>query len=197
LGVLALAGGAAPTRLLLAGIVAAAGWGAVVTLLLALSPGPTLQGMLLWLMGDLSGAQPPALALGALAGGLLLALALARPLDLLARGELQARSLGLPVGPLRLLLHLAASLLTAAAVWTAGPVGFVGLVVPHLLRLAGARGHGLLLPAAVLAGGGLLVVADTAARTLLAPRELPVGVLTALLGVPLFLYLLRRGRPWA
>lgn len=110
------------------------------------------------------------------------------------RGELAAQSLGVPVKTLRTVIYLLASGLTAVAVTLAGSIGFVGLVVPHLLRLAGIRDHRLLLPASVLLGGALLVAADTLARTLLAPQQLPVGILTALLGVPVFLVLLYRGR---
>ena len=106
-----------------------------------------------------------------------------------------AGAVGVNVMAVRRLLYLLASVLTASAVLLAGSVGFVGLIVPHLLRLAGLRDHRLLLPATALLGGSLLVLADTLARTLLAPRQLPVGVLTALLGVPLFLLLLWHNRP--
>ena len=93
---------------------------------------------------------------------------------------------------MRLGVFLVSSLLTAVAVTLGGSIGFVGLVVPHVLRLLGAGDHRVLLPGALLLGGGLLVTADTLARSLLAPQQLPVGVVTALLGVPLFLYLLNR-----
>ena len=183
-----------PHRLLLTGVVVAAGWGAAIAFLLAISPTQGLRGMLFWLMGDLSRAGLPLVAAAVLAGGLLIALAIGRSLNLLTRGELAARSLGVPVRTLRIVIYLLASGLTAVAVTLAGSIGFVGLVVPHLLRLAGIRDHRLLLPASVLLGGALLVAADTLARTLLAPQQLPVGILTALLGVPVFLVLLYRGR---
>lgn len=186
-------GGWTSTRLLLTGVVVAAGWGAVVSFLLAVSPDRSLRGMLFWLMGDLAQAGGPGWTAGALLAGLGVAFALARPLNLLARGDLQARALGVAVGPLRIAVYVAASLLTAAAVTIAGSVGFVGLVVPHMLRLVGGADHRWLLPAAVLGGGTLLVAADTLARVVVAPQQLPVGVLTALLGVPLFLFLLHRG----
>ncbi len=180
------------TRLLLTGVVVAAGWGAVISLLLALAPARDLHGMLFWLMGDLS--QPPTPWWGLLICGLglLLCLPLARDLNVLARGELAAAALGVTVPRLRLQLYFIASLLTGAAVTIAGSIGFVGLVIPHLLRLAGLRDHRHLLPGCVLAGGSLLVLADTLARSVVAPQQLPVGVITALLGVPLFLYLLNR-----
>jgi len=187
------AGGAwMPTRLLLVGVIVAAGWGAVVTFMLAVAPDQRLRGMLFWLMGDLSHASGGGIALGALAVGAAAALVLARKLNLLAHGDDRAAILGVEVAPTRLAVFLLASMLTAAAVTTAGTVGFIGLVVPHLVRLASGEDHRVLVPGAALLGGGLLVLADTLARTLLAPQQLPVGVVTALVGVPLFLFLLAR-----
>jgi iron complex transport system permease protein len=182
------------SRLLLTGVVVAAGWGAAIGFLLALSPDRDLRGMLFWLMGDLSSATVPGEGLVVLLIGLLAALASGRSLNLLAHGELVAASLGVPIQPLRRSIYVLASLLTAAAVMSAGSIGFVGLIVPHMLRLRGVRDHRVLLPAAAALGGSLLVLADTLARTLLAPRQLPVGTLTALIGVPVFLYLLYHGR---
>jgi iron complex transport system permease protein len=182
------------SRLLLTGVVIAAGWGAIIGFLLALSPEQGLRGMLFWLMGDLSYAPFPVTGLLVLSGGLLLAIAIGRSLNILTQGEQTAGALGISVIPLRRIIYLLASLLSATAVTLAGSIGFVGLIVPHMLRLAGVRDHRLLLPAAALLGGSLLIIADTLARTLLAPRQLPVGILTALLGVPLFLVLLHHGR---
>jgi iron complex transport system permease protein len=179
-----------PTRLLLVGVIVAAGWGAVVAFLLAVAPDQRLRGMLFWLMGDLSDATGGGPALAALAAGGALALVLARKLNLLAQGDERAAILGVEVAPTRLAVLLLAAALTAAAVTTAGTVGFIGLVVPHLVRLASGHDHRVLVPAAALAGGALLVLADTLARTLLAPQQLPVGVVTAVVGVPLFLVLL-------
>ena len=187
------AGNWTPTRLLLTGVVVAAGWGALISFMLAIAPQANLAGMLFWLMGDLSQGLAPDTALVVLALGLGLALWMARDLNALAQGELRAGALGVPVERLRLQLYLLASLLTASAVTLAGSVGFVGLVVPHLLRLTGLRDHRQLLPGVALAGGGLLVIADTLARTVFAPQQLPVGVVTALIGVPVFLFLLQRG----
>ncbi|NLF54566.1 MAG: iron ABC transporter permease [Thauera phenolivorans] len=180
------------TRLLLTGVIVAAGCGAATTLMLALAPDVRVQSMLFWLMGDASGAARPWPALVVLAAGLALLLPFARDLNVLARGEVSARALGVRVAGLRRGLYLLASLLTAAAVTLVGSVGFVGLIVPHLMRLALGNDQRLLLPAATLAGGILLTVADTAARTVIAPQQLPVGVLTALIGVPVFLFLLAR-----
>lgn len=181
-----------PLRLLLTGVVVAAGWGAIISFILAIAPERNLHGMLFWLMGDLSHTPPPLWGLIVTALGLLACLPFARDLNVLARGELAAGALGVSVKRLRLMLYLVASLLTATAVTIAGSVGFVGLVIPHLLRLLGLTDHRQLLPAAVLAGGSLLVLADTVARSAIAPQQLPVGVITALLGVPVFLYLLHR-----
>jgi iron complex transport system permease protein len=183
------------TRLLLTGIVTAAGWGALTTLLLTLAPDAQVKGMLFWLIGDLSAASPPVAALVVLAVALAGALALARDLTVLARGEDVAATVGVAVSRVTLALYALAALATAVAVTTAGSVGFVGLVVPHAMRLALGNDQRLLLPAAVLAGGALLVVADTLARTVAAPVQLPVGVITALVGVPAFLWLLARHRP--
>jgi iron complex transport system permease protein len=181
-------------RLLLTGVVIAAGWGALISLILALAPMAQVQGMLFWLIGDLSYATQPALALAALLAGLAVALWFARALNLLLRGENTAAVLGENPARLRFAIYLVASLLTAMAVTLAGSVGFVGLVIPHILRLLGGSDHRFLLPACVLLGGGFLTVADTLARSLTAPAQLPVGVITALLGVPVFLYLLVRSR---
>ena len=122
------------------------------------------------------------------------ALAMARDVNALARGPGEASVLGVDVAKTSLALHALAALATAAAVTTAGSIGFVGLIVPHATRLVLGNDQRLLLPAAAIAGGTLLVIADTLARTLLAPRQLPVGILTAMIGVPLFLLLLHHGR---
>ena len=188
-------GGWTPTRLLLTGVVVAAGAGALVSLLLALGDPTVLPGMLFWLMGDLSwSGSPTGLVLLAAIAALLGVLA-ARPLNVLARGDVQAQLLGVAVAPLRSALFVVASLLTAVTVTNVGAIGFVGLVTPHLVRLALGSDHRRVVPAAALAGGTLVVVADLIARTVLAPRQLPVGALTALVGVPLFLLLMRRAQP--
>jgi iron complex transport system permease protein len=184
----------APARLLLTGVVLAAGFSATTTLLLALSPDSNLRGMLFWLMGDLSFAFDPWQCLGLLAILVAVGTLYARHLNVLARGELQAAIVGMPVRGFRYVVFIAAALATALSVTTVGVIGFVGLVVPHLVRIVAGSDHRRVLPAAALAGGTLLVVADTLARTLLAPRQLPVGALTAVIGVPLFLLLMSRSR---
>jgi iron complex transport system permease protein len=180
------------TRLLLTGVIVAAGCGALVAQILAIAEEHKLRGMLFWLMGDLGQSTQWWPALLVLVVALALAMPFARELNLLSRGMMQAQALGVAVGRLRYAIYLLASLATAASVTTAGSIGFVGLVVPHLVRLATGNDQRLLLPASVLAGGSLLVLADTLARTLIAPQQLPVGVLTALIGVPVFLFLLSR-----
>lgn len=181
-------------RLLLTGVMLAAGWSALITLLLMLAPDAQVRGMLFWLTGDLSASDAAWGPLLALALLLAAVLPLARELNVLLRGPALAQALGVSVAPLRRKLYLLASLATAVAVTTTGSVGFIGLVVPHALRLAIGNDQRVLLPACALAGGTLLLLADTAARSLLAPQQLPVGVITALVGVPTFLVLLlRRG----
>ena len=187
-------GGWTPIRLLLVGVVIASGMGALISLILALGPDSSLRGMLFWLMGDFSFARQWSGRMVVLVVALMISMSLARPLNLLTRGEKQATVLGVEVGPLRTVIYLLGSLLTAAAVTTAGSIGFVGLVIPHLVRLIAGSDHRIVLPASVLLGGSLLVVADTLARTVVAPRQLPVGALTALIGVPLFLVLLNSRR---
>ncbi|MDT8448710.1 MAG: iron ABC transporter permease [Wenzhouxiangellaceae bacterium] len=179
-------------RMLLTGVVMAAGWGALISLMLALGDDQSLRGMLFWLMGDLSYAGVSAWWLMAPAVLLLLMMARARSLNVLAAGETQAALLGEAPKRRYAEIYVVASAMTALAVAIAGTVGFVGLVVPHLMRMIVGADHRRLLPAAAIFGGAFLVLADTLARNLFSPRQLPVGVLTALVGVPLFLLLLHR-----
>ena len=183
-----------PTRLLLTGVVLAAGFSAATTLLLALSPDQNLRGMLFWLVGDLSFSYSPAQSLWLLAAITVAGLIAARDLNVLARGDQQAAIVGLPVAGFRLIIFAVTALATAISVTTVGVIGFIGLVVPHLIRILAGSDHRIVLPASALAGGTLLVMADTLARTVLAPRQLPVGALTATIGVPLFLILMSRSR---
>jgi iron complex transport system permease protein len=180
------------TRILLTGVVLASGWGALISLILALGPDASLRSMLFWLMGDLSYARLSAWWLVPLALGLGVLWLRARSLNVLAGGQLQAALLGESTVQRFWEIYIVASLLTALAVSLAGAIGFIGLIVPHLMRLVVGADHRRLLPAAALFGGAFLVVADTIARSAFGPRQLPVGVLTALIGVPLFLLLLNR-----
>jgi len=181
-----------PYRLLLAGVVIAAGLNALIGLLLVLAPATTAKGMLFWLMGDLSYAEPPYPGTALLAGLVAIGVMLGQPMNALEIGRLKAASLGIEVRRLEIALYFAAAAATTAAVLAGGTIGFVGLIVPHLIRLAGAHDNRVLVPASALCGGSLLVLADTAARSVWAPLQLPVGILTALAGVPVLLLLLAR-----
>jgi len=151
-----------------------------------------MQGMLFWLMGDLSQSGHTITGLIALVLTFSFSWAISRPLNLLVRGQQQAAALGENIQLLRMIIFILAAAMTATAVSMAGSIGFVGLIIPHSLRLIGLRDYRLLLPAAILSGGSFLVLADAMARTLLAPQQIPVGVITAMLGVPIFLFLLQR-----
>ena len=179
-------------RLLLSGVVLSAGFAALTSLILVIAPSGQVKGMLFWLMGDLSYAENPLAACALLLVLTLGAVALAARLDILGLGDAKARSLGVSVAPLQWMVFFGAALATVAAVMLGGAIGFVGLMMPHAVRLLGVVRHRLLLPVAVLAGGSFLTLADTCARTLWAPQQLPVGIFTALIGVPCMLYLLTR-----
>jgi len=180
--------------LLLGGVAVGAFAAAITTAIVSLAEATELRNAFLWLWGGFSGASwTTVLVILVYAPLPLIVLAAAaRPLDLLALGEEPAQYLGADVRRLKRVVYLSASLLTAAAVAVAGVIGFVGLIVPHVCRLLWGRLHRTLFPTAFLAGGILLTTADTLARTVVAPRELPVGIVTALVGVPLFAFLLRR-----
>ena len=181
-------------RLLLTGVVLSAGLSALISLILVLAPEAQLKGMLFWLMGDLSQTGSALWAWVVLIALTAMTVAASLQLDLVSLGELKARSLGVAVIPLQLGVFAAAALATVTAVLLGGAIGFIGLMAPHAIRLAGVANHRALLPLAVLLGGSLLTVADTVARTAWAPQQLPVGIFTALLGVPAMLLLLGRQR---
>jgi len=180
------------TRLLLTGISLACGFSALISFILLLAPDRILHTLLFWLVGDLNETGLPVAASVFLFLGLALALRLAPALNILARGELDARALGVPTRWVQGQLYFLSSLLTACAVSLSGCIGFIGLIAPHLLRLVLGYDHRLLLPASVLLGGSLLTLADVLARTVAAPQQLPVGVVMTLLGVPVFLVVLAR-----
>jgi iron complex transport system permease protein len=191
-----LARGGGTPRLLLTGVVLASACGALVSVRLAMADTSQVRGMVFWLAGDLGWALNPwASAIAALVA-LAFAFSVARPLNVLAAGELRARSVGLHVDAWRMLVFLACAALTAIAVVSAGTVGFVGLITPHTVRLAfRTSDHRIVAPASALLGGALLAAADLVARTIVSPRQLPVGAVMALIGAPLFIALLRRGGP--
>jgi iron complex transport system permease protein len=185
-----------PARLLLSGLVLNALFSAVILIAFSLSRSSDLTAALRWMMGSLDGANWQRVALTSV----LLTVALtvlawnANDLRLLAFGEDDARSRGVDVERVKFAGFAAASIVTGAAVAVSGIIGFIGLLVPHLVRLAWKRDFRLLLPASAIAGATLLVLADLIARTAASPAELPVGAFTAILGVPFFLSLLRRQR---
>jgi iron complex transport system permease protein len=167
----------------------------LITLMLAVAPENRLRGMVFWLTGDLNGVSMPWTALIALVIALIAIVPAAPQLNILLRGDVAAEALGVRVVQLRVRVYLVASLAAAAAVTTAGTIGFIGLVVPHVLRLAFGNDQRMLLPASALAGGLAVMGADLIARTVIAPAQLPVGVITALIGVPVFLWMLLRRAP--
>ncbi len=190
-----MAGRTLDTRvLLLAGVIAGAFFNAVILLLLTIADVESFRSAVFWMMGSLTGATWRACGLLALyvAPAMVLLLGLARPLNLLASGEETALYLGVRVSRVKIIAYFFASFLAAATVAACGVIGFIGLVVPHALRLLFGGDHRFLLPMTFVAGGAFLLLADTAARTVAAPAELPVGVVTALIGVPIFVLLLRR-----
>ncbi|NIA00542.1 iron ABC transporter permease [Massilia sp. CCM 8734] len=178
--------------LLLTGAILSTSCIALVTLMLSIAPESRLRSMIFWMIGDIAGAPLRPLPWIVLAVGLVFALRSARSLNVLALHAEAAATLGIRVSALRKGLFFCSGMLTASAVTSAGSIGFVGLIVPHACRFACGPDHRLLIPAATLAGGAFLVLADTLARTVLAPQQLPVGVITALIGAPVFLYQLHR-----
>jgi iron complex transport system permease protein len=185
-----------PARLVLAGVIVSVFLSSLNVLMLALVSDTQLRSITLWLLGDLTSWTVEGLLFvtaAVVTCGVLL-LTQARALNLLMIGERDAFALGVETARVRWLVFAAASLLTGAAVSTSGSIGYVGLLTPHLVRLAAGADNRLTLPASALAGALLALIADTLARMVLAPRELPTGAITALLGAPLFIYLLLRNR---
>lgn len=184
------------STLLLAGIITASFLSAIIMLFMSTLTGGNYRGLAFWMMGDLSTPLPPIeawiLRLGFfLAAGTIYTTA--ADLNLLLAGEQEARHLGVDVPRVRLVVYIAASLLTGFAVSVSGAIGYVGLLVPHVMRLIFGSDHRILLPTVAFGGAIAVVIADALARTVVSPAELPVGAMTAIAGAPLFLYLLRRG----
>jgi iron complex transport system permease protein len=180
--------------LLLGGIVAASFLSAAIMFLITTLPGREFRGMAFWLMGDL--ASQPSIHSAWLYIVLLIGVGsiytTASDLNLILTGEQEARHLGVNVNRVKLVVYIAASMLTGLAVSVSGAIGYVGLLVPHLMRMMFGSDYRVLIPASALGGAILIVVADTLARTVVAPTELPVGAMTALVGAPVFIYLMRR-----
>jgi len=187
-----LARGGGTARLLLTGVVMASASGAFISVLLSIADSSRVRSMVFWLAGDLGWAPSPTASVISALAAVVLAVLLARPLNVLASGELRARSVGLEVDRWRMIVFIACAAITAVAVVSAGTVGFVGLITPHVVRLLfRTSDHRIVAPAAAVLGGTLLAAADLVARTIASPRQLPVGAIMALVGAPLFIALLR------
>jgi len=181
------------TTLILAGVALGALLGSIVSYLI-ISSGEKIHGIIFWLMGSFSLSQwsEVRVVLPYVVVGIVVILLYARPLNIMQLDEEQAQQLGINVERLKLILLAAATLITAAAVSFVGIIGFVGIIIPHAVRLIWGADHRFLLPLSVLTGAFFLILADLIARTVLSPTEIPVGVITAICGAPFFLYLLRR-----
>jgi iron complex transport system permease protein len=192
-----------PSRMLLAGVMIATACGAISTLMITFASNVAMPGMIHWLMGDLDSVislEAVGAILGVWLSVLILVWRLSPKIHLLQLGTDKALTLGVDVSYVQWMMVLLSALSAAAAVSIAGSIGFIGLLVPHLLRAVIVKKHGpdqkFLLPASALLGGTFLVLADMFARTIIAPSQLPVGIITALIGVPSFLWILSRFRHW-
>jgi iron complex transport system permease protein len=181
------------TTLILAGVALAALWGSIVSYL-TITSGERIHGIMFWLMGSFSLSEwsQISVVLPYVVVGIVIILLYARSLNVMQLDDEQAQQLGINVEKVKLILLAAATLITAAAVSFVGTIGFVGIIIPHVVRLIWGPDHRFLLPLSILTGAVFLALTDVAARTALAPMEIPVGVITAVCGVPFFLYLLRR-----
>lgn len=186
--------GASPERLILAGVIVTTFLSSAIVFVTTMLDATRIRSFTFWLLGDLSGTSSSLLAVTIFAGiaGVVFLSINARSLNLMMLGERDAFDLGVEVARVRLVVFIAASLLVGSSVASSGSVGYVGLVVPHLVRLSLGSDNRIAIPAAAICGAIFVVVADTVARTVIAPRELPVGAITALIGAPLFIYLLKR-----
>ena len=181
-------------RLVLSGVIVTTFLSSIIVLLTSVLDAARLRGFTFWLLGDLSQATMSGfyLTLASAVFGTFVLTSQARPLNLMMIGERDALDFGVEAGRVRMIVFAIASLLVRTAVAASGSVGYVGLIVPHLVRLAVGSDNRLVIPFSALAGAIFVVLADTVARTAIAPRELPVGAITALIGAPVFIYLLRR-----
>jgi ABC-type Fe3+-siderophore transport system permease subunit len=185
-----------PAHLVLAGVVMSTFLSSVIALMTAMTDNVKLRNITLWLLGDLSSGAVEGLlfVILAAAAGAAVLVTQSRALNLMMIGERDAFAMGVETARVRWVVHLTASLLTGAAVSAGGAIGYVGLVTPHLMRLAGGSDNRLVIPASAIGGALMVLIADTIARTALAPRELPTGAITALIGAPVFVYLLLKSR---
>jgi iron complex transport system permease protein len=181
-------------KILLSGVVIAFAYGAIISLILTLSPSSSTKPMLFWLMGDLSYTQSAIYPTILLFVGMFWIYQYHKELDIIARGEFFAKKSGVNVAKINVLLFVTTAIFTAVAVSMAGTIGFIGLVVPHIARIMVGNNHAKLIPMSALIGANLLLLADTLARTLVAPIQLPVGIFTAFFGVPVFIFLLNKSQ---
>ncbi len=185
-----------PAHLVLAGVVISTFLSSVIALMTAMTDNVKLRNITLWLLGDLSSGAVEGLVfvIAAAAAGATVLVTQSRALNLMMIGERDAFAMGVETARVRWVVHLTASLLTGAAVSAGGAIGYVGLVTPHLMRLAAGSDNRLVIPASAIGGALMVLIADTIARTALSPRELPTGAITALIGAPVFVYLLLKSR---
>ena len=181
-----------PYRLILTGVMVSAGLNAVISLILVLSPPEMMKGMLFWMMGDLTYAEPRLISVGMFFVILFFSVFYGRGLDVLSLGSERARAIGVSVRRMEVAIYFLAAMASAVVVVEAGAIGFIGLVVPHMVRMIGIWQHQKLVPLAAFVGGAMVAIADTLARSAWAPIQLPVGAITAILGVPILIYLLNR-----
>ena len=181
-----------PYRLILTGVMVSAGLNAVISLILVLSPPEMMKGMLFWMMGDLTYAEPRLISVVMFFVILFFSVFYGRGLDVLSLGSERARAIGVSVRRMEVAIYFLAAMASAVVVVEAGAIGFIGLVVPHMVRMIGVWQHQKLVPLAAFVGGAMVAIADTLARSAWAPIQLPVGAITAILGVPILIYLLNR-----
>jgi iron complex transport system permease protein len=181
-----------PYRLILTGVMVSAGLNAVISLILVLSPPEMMKGMLFWMMGDLTYAEPRLISVVMFLVILFFSVFYGRGLDVLSLGSERARAIGVSVRRMEVAIYVLAAMASAVVVVEAGAIGFIGLVVPHMVRMIGVWQHQKLVPLAAFVGGAMVAIADTLARSAWAPIQLPVGAITAILGVPILIYLLNR-----
>ena len=181
-----------PYRLILTGVMVSAGLNAVISLILVLSPPEMMKGMLFWMMGDLTYAEPRLISVVMFFVILIFSIFYGRGLDVLSLGSERARAIGVSVRRMEVAIYVLAAMASAVVVVEAGAIGFIGLVVPHMVRMIGVWQHQKLVPLAAFVGGAMVAIADTLARSAWAPIQLPVGAITAILGVPILIYLLNR-----
>jgi iron complex transport system permease protein len=180
--------------MLLAGVICGTFFSAIIMFIISISESDSLKGIMFWLMGYLGGGDPSAIkvALVIIAIGIVIAYLFSSELNLMTFGEESAASMGVNIERVKIILFVTASLITATSVSISGLIGFVGLIVPHIARMIYGPNHKFMLPASVIIGSAFLVIADTLARSIIAPYELPVGVVTAFCGAPFFVYLLKK-----